>query len=369
MELEHLKQIQQFSCGDEPLMLVLSRVGNAKRVLLDNACDTIKVEKPVIFLDGKDHLKPHDVITALSWQWQIDVTGSGASLEDQLQALLNVLQQQKKASVLIVDDAHLLPFSILTALIQTATLQIEQCHLHLILAGRESLKDKVASLYERPISTIELNTLTHQIVEQTVQHFLEEKNIQAPTPTVTHISDRMFTQARGNPQQLHTLMRALTVKDFLDIPRVRSKVESKKVLKHRIVGRNGARATALVGLVVTLFGLYWYKHHPYFTSTPRMPSKPYHYQMVQNVPLTHPQAKASQKFYTIQLMGSFNQAQAKYYIASHHLSQKAQVYTQQFHHKPWYIVGVGHYAKPTQAKTDLNQIEIKNAWIRPIHSD
>ncbi len=353
-------------------MLVLSRVGNAKRVLLDKACDIIKLEKPVIFLDGKDHLKPHDVITALSWQWQIDVTASGALITEQLDDLLTALKSQNQAGVLIIDDAHLLPFSVLAALIDAAIKQTEQCCLHLILAGRESLKDKVATLYDQDIPTIELNILSHQVVEQTVLHFLEEKNIQAAMPTIQHISDRLFTQAQGKPEQLQVLMRALTVKDFLEIPHVQQPEVApvKKPLKHPyIFGRSGVRAMALVGLMVTMFGLYWYKQHPYFTSTPGMPSKPYHYQMVQNVPLTPPQTKQSQNFYTIQLMGSFDRTQAQHYIASHHLSQKAQVYTQQFHDKPWYIVGVGHYAHPAQAKTELNQIDSKNAWIRPIHSD
>lgn len=368
--MKYLQQIDQFSHSDEPLMLVLGRADSAKSKLLEAARETVKLLKPAICLDGKDHIKSTDVITALSWQWQIDISLSKGLLIDQLHIILAALRQQDHTGLLIVDDAHLLPFSILSALIQIAIEQTEKCYLHLILAGRDSLKDKVATLYEQEIPVIRVGMLSHAMVQQTVMDFLEEKKIQAPATTINHLVDRLFQDAHGQPERLQILLRALTVKDFLYVrsdQEVAPPALKKPSKRDLIMGEHGARAFALVGLVATVFGLYWYEHHPRSVSPP-MPSKPYHYQMVKNVPLTHPseKIKKAEKFYTIQLMGSFDESKAKSYIASHNLTKQAQVYTQQFHNKPWYVVGIGHYADRTQAKTVLHQLNAKQAWVRPI---
>ena len=109
----------------------------------------------------------------------------------------------------------------------------------------------------------------------------------------------------------------LTVQDFIEAKQdadAQAEEEPLSVTKKPfafklILGDQGVRATALVGLFTLMFGLYWYEHHPHNTS-PALPAKAYSYAMTQAPQITKNLRHLLLRMITIRckLMGSFKKS-------------------------------------------------------------
>ncbi len=202
----------------------------------------------------------------------------------------------------------------------------------------------------------------------------------------------------------------------------------------RLVGEHGARGFALCALVVTVCGLYWYEHHVPLvssvlshqsyhyaltktfplvqpksqrdpaeglaTTTPPAPPAPHatvaqaeeaadtlllqpqqlkprtavvtthqpvlHHAVVAQAPKTRIVAPT----YTLQLMGSFDQAQVLRKRQVWHIPQ-SHVFNQVYKQKTWYVLGVGAYKTQGQAQIALHRLPAtlrgEGAWVRRIN--
>jgi hypothetical protein len=188
------------------------------------------------------------------------------------------------------------------------------------------------------------------------------------------------------PSRIDELLRELTINDFMrhkpTKPQLQGMASDKKrhvvLSQNTLLGERGARGFAVFGLMLTMFGLYWYEHHQPSVS-PLLRSKPYHYALAKNIPLVPPTKVApkvvpkiairSAPGYTIQLMGSFNKATVESKLASTRLAQ-AQLFSEQYKQKPWYVLGLGDYKTREQATLALHKLpeslQGMGAWVRPV---
>ncbi|PHQ78792.1 MAG: hypothetical protein COB66_08180 [Coxiella sp. (in: Bacteria)] len=391
--MQHLEEIRRFAHSTDPLMLVLGNTGTGKTDLLDHVVSQVTMSHPIIRLKGRDHIKPRPMIKQLSEQWEVAVVDQTTSLSEQLQELVDGLIRQDNYCLLLVDDAHLLPFSVLAALVHIAIQQDTQCHMHLVLSGRISLFEKVHTLHDQTMPVIRLGIMRHQEARQRIQSFLDDTHIKANETVVDGMVTRIYKESHGVPELIDKSLRALTVQDFIKSKHIipeegkmatASTAKQSRAAKELLVGKQGARAVAFVGLVATLFGLYWYEHHSHALSPP-LPGKPYSYALAKTfkLPVAKPAAiqpapnaivtpmpQPKQNFYTLQLMGSFNKSDITNYIAAHHLQAQAQAITEQYQQKPWYILGIGQYKTAQAANVALHQLPTsvrhKGAWVRHI---
>ncbi len=358
---DYLNQLKQFMHSDTSLFLILGEVGSGKTNLLHKMTHQPAALCSIVRLKGKNHLKPQTLLSDLSKQWKVALSDHQAPVKDQLVQLMHGLIRMNHHSVLFIDDAHLLPFSLLTALIQVAVEQEKVgCHLHVVLAGRPSLGDKVSMLDTREIPKIRLGIITQQQARERIEKFLEHTQIRAEVAVIDSIVKRLYEQSEGVPEKMEKLLRNLTVKDFIQPRHAIKKTFSGNSYKF-LMGEQGARAIAVLGLVITIVGLFWYEHHPTPLGGP-LPLEPYQYEMTKN----------ASKFYTVQLLGSFNKQDISNYVTSHQLGTHAQTYNITYRDKPWYILGMGRYNDYEQAENTLKNLpenlQKQGAWIRPLQN-
>ncbi len=408
-----IHSIRDFLQAQQPMMLVLGEAQSGKSELLDQAMEQLATSHNAIRFQAKQHLKPRVMIQEIAHQWHIPIEDHGDPFVEQLRVLVNGLTRENREGILLIDDAQLLPYSVLAALIHAATTQGQNCRLRLLLSARMSFHDKVRTLYEAPIALIELGKLPRHLAREHIEAFLEKSHISASKEVINGIVDRLYDESHGIPSRIDKLLRALTLKDFMQFSAsiTENKKETKAqeqtqrfsaitgsdrhtkqtatVSKHMVLGERGVRGLAVCGLLSTLFGLYWYEHHEPSVSPP-MPSKPYHYAFAKTIPLADEQPKsltppikpklttaenahaalASQSGYTIQLMGSFDKTIVEHKQISL-ASVKTQVFNEQYKQKPWYVLGVGNYKTQKQAVLALHHLppslQKMGAWVRPLN--
>lgn len=75
--------------------------------------------------------------------------------------------------------------------------------------------------------------------------------------------------------------------------------------------------------------------------------------------------------YTLQLLGSFNKADAIKFMDAHHLTNKAAFYKTTYQGRDWYVVVYGHYSTYSQAKSALAtlpaDLQQTGAWVKPMN--
>lgn len=387
--MQELKTLKEFIHSPDALMLVLGEAGSGKTELLETLVNDVTAARSVIYLHGRQHIKPRFMIQNLSQHWNISVEDHGEPLVEQLRMLIDGLIRKNHFGTLVIDDAHLLPFSILAALVHIVIQQDKTCHLHLILAGRTSLEDKVRTLHEQAMRILRLGRVSLHEVRTHIEDFLEQTHITASEEVVDGIVERLYEQSHGVPCRIDKLLRELTLKDFMQPKTQKSHQPAMQqpprrrfgVSQDMVLGERGARGFAVVALFATMFGLYWHEHHLSSVS-PAQPAEPYHYATIKPVPLPQPTlpttaatpaptvSVAQQHHgYTIQLMGSFKQTDVQQRLASLHLVH-AQIFKEQFKDKPWYILGLGNYSTRQQAEQSLQNLpkplRAKGAWVRPL---
>lgn len=381
--MQELKTLKEFIHSKDSLLLLLGEAGSGKTELLEALVTATTSVGSLIYLHGRQQIKPRFMIQNLSQHWNVAVEDHGEPLVEQLRTLVNGLVRKNYFGTLLIDDAHLLPFSILAALIHIVVQQDQACHMHLILAGRISLEDKVRTLHESAIRIIRLGRMPEHEARSHIEKFLEQIHITASQHAIDAIVERLYQQSHGIPNRIDKLLRELTLKDFMQ-PKV-AKSQSNKCIppKQRsfqlsqkaVLGERGARGFAVIALFATMFGLYWHEHH-LSTVSPQLPAEPYHFATIKPVLLQHDTlpvktlTSIQQHGYTIQLLGSFSQDEVKQKLNSLHFAQ-LQIFQEQFKHKPWYVLGFGHYITRQQAQQSLQNLPKKlrnssGAWIRPL---
>ena len=113
---EHLDKIKRFLHSQERLMLVIGEAGCGKTSLLDDIVSKLKVSRHIIRLTGNPNLQPQQLIEILSKNWGGITQHNKARLETQLIDVLNSLNEHDHHCLLVIHDAHTLPFTVLAAL-------------------------------------------------------------------------------------------------------------------------------------------------------------------------------------------------------------------------------------------------------------
>jgi hypothetical protein len=223
------------------------------------------------------------------------------------------------------------------------------------------------------------------LAREHIESFLERSHISASKESINNIVERLYNESHGVPSRIDKLLRELTLKDFMQPRSIRVEPQDNETPQEKrtisfsqstLLGERGARGFAVFGLMLTMFGLYWYEHHRPSVSPP-LPAKPYHYALAKTIPLVPPTkmdskpkvAVKSVPGYTIQLMGSFNKSIVENKLASMHLMQ-AQLFNEQYKQKSWYVLGVGNYKTRNQATLALHKLprslQKMGAWVRPV---
>lgn len=378
--MKHLEQIKHFFGSSAPCLLVVGQTGSGKSSLLRDAiAQSAGHPLPILYIPGRSSVKLAGLFGQISQAWSLPSIQQDTTAEQQLSELLCWLQGHEQKGILVIDDAHLLPYSLLSALVKTLQQQsFGSCHFQCVLAGKPSLVEKVQVLCSPPCDVVRLGLMTTQQVQSRVSDYLASMGVSAKPSHVREVADRLYRQSHGELNRLEQSLQSLTLQDFMQHKSAKTQPTPSadvQVFNWRVFMRqHAARFVALIGLCLTMIVMYWQEQNP-FTSQPRLPSKPYHFAMTKTKSVVSPKttspATPAQPDYTVQLMGSFKRADIAQFVQSHHLASNTHIYQATYHHKPWYVLGFGAYATRADADSARDHLPANlphgGAWVRSIH--
>lgn len=336
----------------EALLLVTGDPGTGKHDLMADFAKTLDSNQQVVRIEGHKNLTPEKLSGAMGKSFNIHLNMQ-ATHRQQLEFILKTLQQQTMSALLIIEDAHSLPFATLAAITLLAINQMPgNLCLHLLLMGRPELENRIHSL----IAPTQYETM----------------------PRVINI---------GQPAEKEEMINLRQRFDRLPInwPEFWA--------THRI------KTLAACLLLVVFVGIYKFESQPKIVSTPipisqpnmqiaalNTPSQPPHIvKLPPDVRLTtqnlapHPQPSTPKPatqpvaiqtpYYALQLEAMKNKAQLEASLQNYHLAQ-ITIEKKAVHGEDWYAAVYGHFANAKAAQDAIKQLphdlQAQHPWVRHI---
>lgn len=385
-DMKHLDYIKHFFRSQAPCLLVAGQSGCGKSALLRDAiAQSGGMPLPVIYVPSRSSVNSIGLLGQIAQTWSLPMMDREAPFDRQLTQLVHWLEGHQQTGILVIDDAHLLPYSLLAALVRVLQAQsFDHCHLKCVLSGKPSLVEKVQVICNPPCDVLRLDPVTLRQVEAKVNAFLAQAGVQAKGAHVQHVANRLYRQSHGDMNSLERSLQSLSLQDFIHH---KSKAPSAAKASHAsqvlavdwasFMKEHAARFIALTGLCFTIGVMYWREQMPTYHS-PHLPSKPYHFALSQPqptlpgaTPALNKIAAAHQAAFTVQLLGSFSQSDIKQFISAHHLQSTARIYHATYDGRPWYVLGYGAYSSRAAADAARDQLPTglshQGAWVRSIH--
>ncbi len=193
-------ELKNFLQSTDPMLLILGTTGGRKIPLLTQAISFSSPNQMVLRLKGRSNLQPSVLTELLSKHWAVQFDGiTTGNLNDALNRIIDCLRARKETCLLLVEQAHLLPTSILDALCHLSQQQANKSvTIRIILAGYQELISKINMLslkkFEKP-REIYLRNNTHKKKFQ--------KKIMAPIMLALCLSGFLWWKTQGSRVLFH----------------------------------------------------------------------------------------------------------------------------------------------------------------------
>ena len=297
-----LNTLQQFLHSNSSLILISGSEGSGKTRLLNQVANFFQFKSHVIHLHGQTIKTPLQLLNLIANRCNITITPKLEPLHDATKEIIDQLRHDNQSYLLIIDDAHLLEFSVLAMISHLAILQDKQkVNLQLFLSGRSSLSKKMKNLMTRAVPEIKLTDklsgdLTHTIKSQPI---IPPKS---NNPHNTSAYGASVMRRYQHPQALRTI--------------------------------------ACIGIVLTGYALWTVNTIQSNTSLAHITSRKVH-AAIQNMLIT--------KHYSVELMSETNKDNLIEFIQSNHLLDATIDTVTSNNHKE-YILSVGNYTSRKNAE-------------------
>jgi DamX protein len=210
---EEYLDLLQYLCQYNNVLLVVTGVaGSGKTTLKNRYVAQVSNAMQVCELAADPGLNTARLVESLGdgfdLPWDTEET-----LEEQLNAQLSRLQESDRISLLVIDDAHLLPADTLRALITLVKQQSEErMQLHVLLYGEPHLQASLQRLMEAEdcenlIHTIALEPFTLEETESYIQHRLNTTGLIEQMPLTLQAIGRIYKLSEGVPGRINRIAR------------------------------------------------------------------------------------------------------------------------------------------------------------------
>lgn len=143
----HLKYLQGFCRGSQPLLLIEGEFGIGKSMLLAQFLTQLSDDTIAYQIKGRSVITAAQLIAEVAQGFQLPMVLSQPTLLQQMDAELATLQRMQKTCLLVIDDADLLPTETLAALIHLTTAQNKNdIHLYLLLSCELDLQNHLETI-------------------------------------------------------------------------------------------------------------------------------------------------------------------------------------------------------------------------------
>lgn len=171
---QYLDTLQDFCLNKNVLLAIIGVTGSGKSTLLKQFITQLSNNVQVHQAEGQSDFDQSMLVETLACGFKLSIPDE-ESAEEQLDAQLVEIQQSKKACLLVIDNAHLLPSETLQAICDLIAQQSSnQMRLHVLLAGEISLQARfdVLDVPADQFHVISLEGFTLEETDQYLQHRL-----------------------------------------------------------------------------------------------------------------------------------------------------------------------------------------------------
>jgi type II secretory pathway predicted ATPase ExeA len=250
--MQHLEQLIRFLSSNDPLLLVVANGAQGKSSLLREVVAQTEMALPIVSISGRSTIRTRGLLAQLAEVWGLPLSLSRAADDEQIEGLVHCLARRQQKGILIIDDAHLLPYSFLSALVSVIMQQQDDCHLQCVLAGRLSLVDKVQVLCEEPCFVMQLGMLTPREIRKRVVEFLDQVGVKVKQAKINHVVDQLNITAQGDTALLERKLQSLALTDFMDEQQLNQHCQASSMAWAVPRAQSQARMVAVIALFCTI---------------------------------------------------------------------------------------------------------------------
>ena len=358
----YLQSLQNFIISTDSLLFISGEVGSGKTVLIEQFILQVRISTQILRIHGHAKFKPNHLLKLLNKHWADTEIRKTARLEQQLTTLLNALNQHDQSRVLLVDDAHLLPFSVLAALSHLASIQQQRVHLHVILIGRRGLLRKMQSLVSREIPSIELRV--GEITQEDVLHIDDANNERIDVLPAAAMKTSEIVVGTGPVWKQHSI-RLLASFMLVSLAMLFTWHKHHQDVYQTLIHSAKKSKTTPIHSLYQSSSEFALNDLLNSTNNQTLPLEITH----TNTPTLATYIHSPSKSFTLQIMANRNPAVLQHFIKNHQLKNARTIFTVD-NGKPWYILTYGTFTTSKQASIALRQLPSNlnqcHPWIRPL---
>ena len=161
-----LRKLLRFISSRNPFFLISNNLGCGTTKLIILLANVFSKKRHIIHIKAHRHFKPKQLITLLTKACKSPPHNNRNKIHFILKRIITHIDQKPHKYLIIVDDAHLLPFSILAALFHISLLQdASTVKLKLLLSGKPEIASKINDLIMWRVPELKLTqTMAQQFV-------------------------------------------------------------------------------------------------------------------------------------------------------------------------------------------------------------
>ncbi|MEY3220821.1 MAG: hypothetical protein RIT27_2178 [Pseudomonadota bacterium] len=383
---QRLKLLQHLIQDSDQLLVVMADVGFGKTTFLKQLVAQADEHWKLIISNSSPETTEDDLLQEIAKAFNIRPEGkTHAVLIENIRSHVAAARYNQQLPVVLMDDAHLLPFTTLRTLIELAVLGDPPTRMRVVLF----CEPQMSSLFAAPelafirnylVHTIDIPRLSEKQARFYLQFLLDETHHQTEHPFSGLIIKKLYEESAGIlgefkqlAHQKLALHLAQQIPTAVEIP---SSHENWK---------QNARTLTIVGLFAfLLMTAYWLKNRfseMKDTPPPDVPQELSLPQLSESSPkITNSAfkdaawlAKQSPDNYTLQLIGSHSMENVQNFVRKYHLEGEMAVFSSRYREKTWYVLTFGIYQSSAEAQTALDKLpahlrQTSKPWVRSLRS-
>lgn len=260
---QNLKYLQQFCLGPRPLLLIEGEFGIGKSMLLAQFLTQLSADVTAYQLKGRASITPSQLIAELAQGFQLPLTLSQPTLQEQMAAEIATLQRLQKTCLLVIDDADLLPAETLVTLITLAAAQDQtRINLYILLACELDLQSQLENIareqgYAIYFPTLALTPLNLEETKNYIKHRLVKAGLTDKMPFTKEMLMYIHELSAGIPGRINRIAQQLLI-DLLK-PTAERLPLPKSEQAHFLLKKGSIKITSLLMVLMVISGIVFFE--------------------------------------------------------------------------------------------------------------
>jgi type II secretory pathway predicted ATPase ExeA len=388
---QRLKLLQHLIQHSDQLLIVMADAGFGKTTFLKQLTAQIDENWKLIIPNSSPEITEEHLLTELAKSFGIRPEGkTHAILIENIRSHVASARYNQQLPVILMDDAHLLPFTTLRTLIELGVLGDPPTRIRVVLF----CESQMSSLFAAPelafirnylVHTIDIPRLSEKQAREYLTFLLNETNHQNEHPFNNLIIKKIYDESTGILGEFKQLAHQKLALHLAQHIPTHSEITSSRRFEN---WKQNARTLAIISLFIFLLAIaYWLKNRFFEMKDALPPEIPQELSLPQTSELTNkPNQEKTTLFkdsawlvkqpaesYTLQVMGSHNIETLENLVKKYHLEGEMAIFTSRYREKTWFVLTFGVYQTSAEAQAALDKLpsnlrQTSKPWVRSLRS-